>query len=93
MVSRFEQRRDDVGVDSQGAGPDFLQHGLDSICKPSDRFQTDHRRGTLQTVRRAKRPIEVRTVPLTSLQVHQPFFQADQELARFFEEHLAEPVV
>ena len=49
--------------------------------------------GALQTVRRAKRPIEVRAVPLTPLQVHQPFFQADQELARFFEEHLAEPVV
>ena len=37
--------------------------------------------------------VEVRTVPLAPLQVHQPFFQADQELARLLEEHLAEPVV
>ena len=74
-------------------GGRVVEDGLDPVGELGDGGEAHHRRGAFQAVRRAKCPIEVRAVPLAPLQVHQPFFQADQELARLFEEHLAEPVV
>ena len=49
--------------------------------------------GTLETVGRTERLIQVRTIPLTPLQIHQPLFEADQEFARFLIKHLAESIV
>ena len=51
------------------------------------------RRRALEAVGRAERLVEVRTVPLAPLEIHQPLLEADQELARFLVEHLAESVV
>jgi hypothetical protein len=44
-------------------------------------------------MRGAERPVQVGAVSLAALEIHQPFFQAEQELSRFLEEHLEEPVV
>ena len=61
--------------------------------EPGDRFQSDHCRGALDGMGRAESLIQVRTVSLAPLQVHQPFLQADQVLPRLLEEHFTETVV
>ena len=55
--------------------------------------QAHHGRGPLQAVGRPKGLVEVRTIALTPLQIHQSLFETDQELARFLEKHLPESVV
>ena len=93
MVARLQERRDDVGIDRQRPAANLLQDRLDPVREPGDGLQADHRRGALEAVGRPEGLVQVRTVPLAPLQVHQPLFQADQKLARLLEEHLAEPVV
>ncbi len=64
-----------------------------SMGELGDRRQAHHGRGPLQAVGRPKGLVEVRTVALTPLQIHQSLFETDQELARFLEKHLPESVV
>ena len=71
----------------------LLEDRLDPVRELGDRLQADHRRGTLEAVGGPERLVQMRTVPLAALQIHQPFFQADEQLARLLEEHLAEAVV
>jgi hypothetical protein len=93
MVARFQQRRDDVRIGRHRAGPDPVQNRFNAVRELGDHLQADHPRSTLETVRRPKGLVQMRTVPLAPLQIHQPLFEADQELPRFFIEHLAETVV
>src|SRR5205807_7327058 len=58
-----------------------------------DGGQPDHRRGPLEAVGGAEGPVEVRAVSLLALQLDQPFFQADEELARFLVEHHPEAII
>src|SRR5262249_51924561 len=70
-----------------------VQHGFDAMGKFGDVPQPYHGRRALKAVGRAERLVQVGTIPLAPLQVHQSLFQADEELPRFFVEHLAETVV
>jgi hypothetical protein len=92
MVARFQKGGDDIGINHQQASADSLQDRLDAMGELGNGLQAHHARGTLQTVGCAECLVEVRTVGLTPLEIHQPFFQADQELARFLEEHVAKAV-
>jgi len=93
VVAGVEQGADHVGVDRQCARPDPVEHRLDPVRELGDGGQADHRRRPLDAVRGAEGPVEVGAVPLAALQLHQPLFQAEQELARLLEEHLQEPIV
>jgi hypothetical protein len=93
MISRLEQRRDDIGIDRQRAGPDPLKDSLDSMGELGDRREPNHGRGSLQAVRRPEGFVEMRAVALTPLKVHQSLFETDQKLACFLVKHLPESVV
>jgi hypothetical protein len=93
MVSGLQERGDDVGIHREMAPADLFQYGFDPVREIGNRLQADHPRGSLEAMSRPKCLVQVRTVPLAALQFHQALFQADQELTRLFEEHLAEPVV
>ena len=93
MIAGLEEGCDDVRIDPERAGADPVQDRLDSIRELGDGRQAHHGRGSLETMGRTKRLIQVRTIPLTPLQIHQPLFEADQELPRLLIKHLAEPVV
>ena len=54
--------------------------------------QAHHGRRPLQAVGCSERPIKMRAIALTPLEVHQPFFEADEQLARLFVEHLTESI-
>ena len=60
----------------------LLEYRLDSMRELGKGLQPDHRPCALEAMGRAERLVEMRTVPLTPLQIHQPFFQADEKLAR-----------
>jgi hypothetical protein len=93
MISRFKKGRDDIRIDHEQVRTNFLENRLDVMGELGDRAQAHHGGGPLQTVGCPECPVEVRTIRLTPLQVHQSFFQTDEELTRFLEKHLLESFV
>jgi hypothetical protein len=93
MIACLQQGRDDIGIDRKQAGADPFQDRLDAVSEFGEGRQTHHGRGPLEAMCRAKGLIEVRTVALTSLEIHQSLFETDQELTRFLVKHLAKTVV
>jgi hypothetical protein len=93
MVACFKQGRDDIGINCQRAGSYPLQYRFDAVGKLRDGAQAHHGRGPLQAVGRPEGLVEVRTIALTPLQVHQSLFETNEELTRFLVKHLPESVV
>src|SRR5262249_9726105 len=72
---------------------DAVEDRLDAVSELRQLGQAHHGRRALEAVGRPECLVEVRTIPLAPLEIHQPLFEADQELSRLLVEHLAESIV